>query len=67
MRNIRRSVMLLLAFGVVLTAMSAFAQTALRFNPVTPCRVVDTRNPNGQFGGPAIQGDTVRSFAIPQG
>ena len=39
--------------------------TALRFVPVTPCRVVDTRNPNGEFGGPPIQGGTYRNFAIP--
>jgi uncharacterized repeat protein (TIGR03803 family) len=35
--------------------------------PVTPCRVVDTRNQNGEFGGPPIQGGTYRSFPIPQG
>ena len=67
MRNIRRSVMSLLTFGVVVTAMSAVAQTALRFTPVTPCRIVDTRNPDGQFGGPAIQGATFRSFPLTQG
>jgi hypothetical protein len=67
MLSIRRSVMSLLLFGVVVTTVSAVAQTALRFTPVTPCRVVDTRNPNGQFGGPAIQGGTSRSFAIPEG
>src|ERR1019366_8662024 len=38
----------------------------LQFNPVLPCRVVDTRNANGTFGGPAIQGGTARSFPIPQ-
>ena len=40
---------------------------ALRFKPVTPCRVVDTRNAQGAFGGPAINGGTSRDFAIPQG
>ena len=40
--------------------------TALQFVTVTPCRVVDTRNANGQFGGPPIQGQTSRSFPIPQ-
>ena len=40
---------------------------ALRFVPVTPCRVVDTRNPDGPFGGPTIQGGTYRIFPIPQG
>jgi uncharacterized repeat protein (TIGR02543 family) len=38
---------------------------ALHFVPVAPCRVADTRNPNGPFGGPALAGQTVRDFAIP--
>jgi hypothetical protein len=38
----------------------------LQFVPVTPCRLVDTRNPNGEFGGPPIPGGTSRSFPIPQ-
>jgi hypothetical protein len=38
---------------------------SLQFVPVTPCRVVDTRNVDGPFGGPEIQGNTYRSFAIP--
>jgi YVTN family beta-propeller protein len=41
--------------------------TTLQFIPVTPCRVVDTRNPNGPFGGPPILGGTRRDFSIPQG
>ena len=28
--------------------------SALRFVPITPCRVADTRKPNGDFGGPQI-------------
>ena len=39
---------------------------ALQLVSVTPCRLVDTRNPNGPFGGPPIQGGTSRSFPIPQ-
>ena len=39
----------------------------LRFLPVPPCRVVDTRNPPGAFGGPALAGRTLRDFPIPQG
>ena len=39
----------------------------LQFLPVPPCRVVDTRKPNGPFGGPPIQGGTERDFPIPQG
>ncbi len=68
MRNIRRSVMLVVAFGLTVAALPAAAQdTPLRFTAVTPCRVVDTRNPNGTFGGPAIQGGTSRSFPLPEG
>src|SRR5579863_4286896 len=42
-------------------------QPALRFVPVPPCRVVDTRAGNGTFGGPPITQGTSRSFPIPQG
>ncbi|MGA2185188.1 MAG: hypothetical protein ABSH47_19390 [Bryobacteraceae bacterium] len=37
----------------------------LRFIPMTPCRIVDTRNPAGPFGGPAIAGGTARGFTLP--
>jgi hypothetical protein len=36
----------------------------LLFEPVTPCRVVDTRNPDGPFGGPTISAASTRSFTI---
>jgi len=39
----------------------------LQFVPITPCRVVDTRNANGPFGGPLISTGTTRSFTIPSG
>src|SRR5437763_16780766 len=40
--------------------------TGLSFVPVTPCRIADTRNPAGPFGGPFLQGNaTARAFAIP--
>ncbi len=38
--------------------------TATRFFSVTPCRVVDTRNPTGPFGGPALAATATRSFAL---
>ena len=41
------------------------APTALRFVPVAPCRVVDTRKTNGSFGGPSIPGGTKRDFYLP--
>jgi uncharacterized repeat protein (TIGR01451 family) len=40
---------------------------ALSFYPVTPCRVVDTRNGAGGFGGPILSAGSTRSFAVPQG
>jgi YVTN family beta-propeller protein len=39
---------------------------ALEFVPVPPCRIVDTRQPQGPFGGPYLSGGTSRGFAIPQ-
>ena len=40
---------------------------SLLFVPVTPCRIADTRNAKGPFGGPAITGGTSRDFTIPSG
>jgi hypothetical protein len=37
------------------------------FVAVNPCRVVDTRNPTGTYGGPALVGGASRSFNIPAG
>jgi len=39
--------------------------SAMLFVPVTPCRVADTRNATGPFGGPTMTGGTSRSFVIP--
>ena len=38
---------------------------ALTFYPVTPCRVADTRGAVGAFGGPTMEAQTTRPFAIP--
>ncbi|HEY3350513.1 MAG TPA: DUF1800 domain-containing protein [Thermoanaerobaculia bacterium] len=35
-----------------------------KFYPVTPCRAVDTRNPNGAAGGPALVAGTARAFQL---
>jgi hypothetical protein len=45
---------------------SLATSAALQFIPVTPCRVVDTRNPAGPFGGPQIAAGASREFDIPQ-
>jgi Beta-propeller repeat/NHL repeat/Putative binding domain, N-terminal len=41
------------------------APAGLRYVPVAPCRVADTRNPTAPFGAPFIAGSTSRSFTIP--
>lgn len=35
------------------------------FVAVKPCRIVDTRGPDGTFGGPGLSGGQTRSFPIP--
>jgi hypothetical protein len=36
----------------------------LQFYSVTPCRLVDTRDPNGVTGGPILSHGVVRNFAV---
>ncbi len=38
----------------------------LNFYPVPSCRAVDTRNPAGALGGPAISAQQTRTFPLPQ-
>ncbi len=40
--------------------------TGLRFVPVVPCRVADTRGASGTFGGPTMTAGSSRSFPVPQ-
>jgi hypothetical protein len=40
--------------------------TALQFVPAVPCRIADTRNAAGPFGGPAVEPGQARSFVVPQ-
>ena len=54
-------------YNGTVSVVAGIPPTPLQFAPVTPCRVVDTRNANGTFGGPPIQSGTYRSFPIPQG
>ena len=37
---------------------------ATAFHTLSPCRIVDTRNPSGAYGGPALAGGGVRSFVV---
>ena len=41
--------------------------STLEFYPLTPCRVVDTRGPDGNLGGPYLQGHQERDFPVLEG
>lgn len=54
-----------LALALLFTASApAFADGPFQFFPVTPCRVVDTRNANGTNGGPAVTALQTRRFRM---
>ncbi len=57
--------LVLLGFGILGPLALKTKAQPVNFVPVTPCRVADTRNANGAFGGPAITGGTSRDFVIP--
>ena len=52
---------------MTVTQVTQVGSPASRFVPITPCRVADTRNVMGPFGGPALAAYTSRDFAIPNG
>ncbi len=49
------------------SVLAGVGAAAVQFVSLPPCRVVDTRNPNGPLGGPPIQGGTYRDFPLPTG
>jgi hypothetical protein len=51
-------------FSLVLTAIAPSAHAQYSYYALNPCRVVDTRNPNGVNGGPIVASGTLRSFAV---
>jgi hypothetical protein len=38
--------------------------SGMQFVPMTPCRVADTRWPNGEWGGPPLQGGQIRYYEM---
>jgi glucose/arabinose dehydrogenase/PKD repeat protein len=42
----------------------ALPQLVTRYFPLTPCRLVDTRNVAGPRGGPALQANAIRDFDL---
>jgi pseudomonalisin len=53
------------AFTVTQAGVTVVGPQALRFVPVTPCRIADTRSPTGPFGGPALGAGGSRDFTAP--
>jgi uncharacterized repeat protein (TIGR03803 family) len=54
------------ATGSASVKVTAPVTNGLLFIPVTPCRIVDTRNAAGAFGGPELAARAARTFDIPQ-
>jgi hypothetical protein len=50
--------------GTAGTCTPTGAPTGLNYFTVTPCRVLDTRDPNGPLGGPALQPSAQRTFTV---
>ena len=61
-----RKLHFLLILSVLVVAVTAkVSAQALRFIPLAPCRIADTRYPIGPFGGPSLGGHSARDFAVP--
>jgi hypothetical protein len=55
----------MITIGVAAFTITQAGAASARFVPVTPCRVADTRNAAGPFGGPAVAANNSRTFAGP--
>jgi hypothetical protein len=49
---------------VTVTVTTNPSSVATLFYPVTPCRIIDTRNANGPQGGPALASGTTRNINV---
>lgn len=60
----------LILLSILISATIAMTQDVtaqngpFQYYSVTPCRLVDTRNPNSTNGGPAFNSDSTRSFTV---
>jgi YVTN family beta-propeller protein len=52
--------------GNSVSVIAGASSDPLQFFPLTPCRVVDTRQGYGGLGGPYLPANSSRSFALPQ-
>jgi hypothetical protein len=65
MRKVSVFRLALLGVGAMsLLSAVAAADGPFQFYSVTPCRIADTRNPNGITGGPILSHGAVRNFPI---
>jgi len=62
----RWSLGVVLVICAMLVPRLASAAGPYQFYPITPCRLVDTRNPPGLNGGPALAAGAVRNFQVTQ-
>src|SRR5438105_5298113 len=46
---------------------NAVPSAASHFMTMVPCRILDTRNPNGPFGGPIMSQGETRTYNVPAG
>ncbi len=51
-------------FGPTIKVVPAGVPVGTNFNTLVPCRVVDTRNKEGPYGGPALVAAATRNFTI---
>ncbi|HEX5715182.1 MAG TPA: hypothetical protein VF179_03420 [Thermoanaerobaculia bacterium] len=63
-KNIIRVALLLVTASFLGPAVPAEADGPFRFFSLTPCRIVDTRNPNGPTGGPVLANHATRNFPV---
>src|SRR5450631_3437784 len=63
MRDSIRLLAFVTASGIL--AFPASGQSGTSFVPLAPCRLIDTRDPDGPFGGPKLQDGAIRVFTIP--
>jgi hypothetical protein len=60
---VRRAIVIA-ALGLVLFAPGTTAVGPLQFYTVTPCRLLDTRDPTGPTGGPFLSNGVTRAFPV---
>jgi hypothetical protein len=50
--------------GPTIRVLPAGPAVGTMLNTLTPCRIADTRNPAGPYGGPALQANATRNFVL---